>query len=242
MPPDPRDEPGDRPVDGGDRSEGPSARSAGLGDRSAGLGRPLVIGITGGIASGKSAVACLLVGSQGLVLAADAIAHEVLASDEVRSKVAAAFGPECLDADGQPDRAALAQRIFGDEEARRRLEGWIHPLVRARILERLNEAGSAGVPRVALDVPLLWENDEQHGFSRLCDAIVFVDSDADERDRRARETRGWTAGEVARREASQLALDEKRQRADFVLINRGGLEELEQAVRDLSDQLDRRSR
>ncbi len=212
------------------------------GDPSGAPGRPLVLGITGGIASGKSAVARLLVGPEGLVLSADAIAHEVLETEEVRSKVVQAFGPGCLDAAGRPDRAALAQRIFGDEEARRQLEGWIHPRVRARILERLNEARSAAIPRVALDVPLLWENDEQHGFSRLCDAIIFVDSDAEERDRRARETRGWTAGEVARREASQLALDEKRRRADFVLINRGALDELEQAVRDLSDQLDRRSR
>ena len=99
-----------------------------------------VIGVLGGIASGKSHVAEFLAGPGGSVIDADQLAHEVLASDEVRSLVVEAFGQEVLGSDGQPDRAALAERVFRDPSARERLEGWIHPRVRAKIQVALHEA------------------------------------------------------------------------------------------------------
>lgn len=204
--------------------------------------RPLVLGVLGGIASGKSAAARLLAGEGGVVLCADEIAHEVLASPEVAARVAERFGPALLGPDGRPDRAALGRLAFDPvrgAETRRALERWTHPLVRARIMERLSRARSAGVPRVVLDVPLLLENDAEHGLARECDALIFVDADREVRDRRAQRERGWPSGEVARRESAQLELDAKKRRADRVLPNNQGLTELEAAVRGLLAELER---
>lgn len=199
-----------------------------------------VFGLLGGIASGKSLAARLLVGEDGLVLSADEIAHEVLASDEVTALVRERFGEAALGEDGRPDRARLGALAFAPDTGpavRRTLEDWTHPRVRARISARLREARAQGVPRIALDVPLLLENDAQHGFTRDCDALVFVDTALEVRDERARSTRGWSPGEVARREAAQLSLNEKRERADHVLPNFGNRSELEVAVRELLERL-----
>ena len=84
--------------------------------------------------------------------------------------------------------------------------------------------------RVVLDVPLLLENDARHGFVRLCSALVFVEADLGHRDQRAQRSRSWKPGEVTRREASQLPLAEKRERADFVVQNDGTPAELEAQV------------
>ncbi|MCZ6596703.1 MAG: dephospho-CoA kinase [Planctomycetota bacterium] len=197
----------------------------------------LVLGMLGGIASGKSRAARLLAGPEGVVLDADELAHEVLDDPEVSQLVAERFGPELLGADGLPDREALSRRVFDDAAARSELEGWIHPRVRARIMAELEDARSNGVPRVVLDVPLLLENEARHGLTGLCDALVFVEAGEEVRAERAMRTRGWKAGELARREAAQLPLTEKKKRADYVLSNEGGMEELEQAVQEILAQL-----
>jgi dephospho-CoA kinase len=201
----------------------------------------LVIGVLGGIASGKSAVARLLAGPQGLCLSADAIAQEVLDSPAVLERVRARFGDEAIGADGKADRVHLARRVFapGGAALRSELESWTHPAVRDRILELSSAARTAGVPRIVLDVPLLLENDAQHGLARLCDVLVFVEANEAERDRRARSERGWSSGEVARREALQLPLTHKKQRAHHVIVNDRGLAELERAVAGLLESLAR---
>jgi len=192
--------------------------------------RTVVIGVLGGIASGKSYVARRLAGPDGVVLSADDLAHAALAAPGVREEVIRAFGPRVVGADGAIDRAALAAVIFRDTASRRQLEGWIHPWVRARIYVALEEARTEGRPRVVLDVPLLLENDAQHGLVRVCDHLVFIEVGAAERERRARETRGWEPGELQRREAAQLPLDEKRRRATVVVRNDGTLAELDVAI------------
>jgi len=203
---------------------------------------PRVIGVLGGIASGKSAAARALAGPDGWTVSADEIAHEVLRSPEVAALLRARFGPEALGRDGAPDRAWLARRVFdpaSGAEDRAAIEGWTHPRVRARILERLQEARRAGVPRVVLDVPLLLENDARHGLARRCDVLVFVDASDEERDRRAQEARGWPPGEVARREAFQLPLAEKRALANHVLDNNGTPAELAERAASLLRRLER---
>lgn len=199
----------------------------------------LVLGVLGGISSGKSTVARLLAGPQGVVISADELAREALDSPAVLARVRERFGPAAIGPDGHADRAVLARLVFESERAglRAELESWTHPLVRARIVERLSAARAAGVPRIVLDVPLLLENDAQHGLARLCDVLVFVDVHAAERERRARRERGWKSGEVARREAAQLPLSEKKKRAHHVLSNNQGLSELEEAVARLLPQL-----
>ncbi|MGD2017625.1 MAG: dephospho-CoA kinase [Planctomycetota bacterium] len=183
-----------------------------------------VLGVLGGIASGKSTVARALAGPQGVILDADRVAHDALQSEEVRALVVARHGDGVLDAAGAVDRAALGAIVFADRDARTELEGWIHPRVRATLHASLEDAAARGVPRVVLDVPLLLENAEEHGLLELCDHLVFVDAPADARDRRAVRDRGWEPGEVARREAAQMPLSTKRSRADVVVVNDGDLD------------------
>jgi len=193
---------------------------------------PLILGVLGGVASGKSAAAGFLAGEDGWTVSADAIVHELLTDPELTEEVSAAFGTGVIGPDGRLDRARLAALVFDPEtgaEARRALEGWTHPRVRARILGRVEEARSQGVPRVVLDVPLLLETDADHGLASLCHVLVFVDVTDEIRDRRGQALRGWPPGEVARREAAQLPLQEKRERADYVVTNEETLEELEAA-------------
>ncbi len=197
----------------------------------------VVVGLMGGIASGKSRVAALLAGEEGLWINADAIAHGVLSSPEVTRLVAEAFGSCVLDASGQPDRAALGEVVFGDPEARRLLEGWIHPRVRETIAGELATALSARVPLVVLDVPLLLENEAVHPLPQACTDLVFVDAPQDQRDARAVRSRGWKPGEVAARERHQLHPDLKRARADHVLRNDGTPEDLDKRARDLRRRL-----
>ena len=192
--------------------------------------RPLVLGVLGGIGSGKSRVARELAGPGGVVVDADRLAGEVLDSPEVTARIREAWGRGALDADGRPDRTRLAERVFVSAGERARLEGWIHPRVRERILAALADAEARGVEIVVLDVPLLLENDPEHGLAGRCDRLVFVDAPAEERDRRAAAQRGWSPGEVARREAAQLPLEEKRSRADHVIANDGTLDDLAAAV------------
>jgi len=196
------------------------------------------VGVLGGIASGKSLVARLLAGPAGWVVAADALAHEVLDTPAVRERVRALFGPEAVTPDGCVDRAVLARAVFAPDRGpalRAALECWTHPLVRDRIIERLSAASAGGVPRVVLDVPLLLERDAEHGLVGRCDALVFVDTHADERERRARRERGWPEGEVARREAAQMPLDEKRRRAHHVIENNHSHADLERAALRVSE-------
>jgi len=202
---------------------------------------PFVIGILGGIASGKSWVARALAGAEGLVIDADAIAREVLESEAVRAELSQAFGPAVLRPDGTPDRAELARRVFSHPAERARLESFTHPRIRARIRTLLEGARARRIPRVVLDVPLLLENQAAHGLTEECHELLFVDSDAQARERRAAASRGWEPGEVARREAQQLPLEDKRARAHFVISNRGTLEELETQVLRYLAQIEQRA-
>lgn len=175
---------------------------------------PVVIGIVGGIAAGKSAVAERFALHGLWPVDADRIARATSELPEVLAEVEAAFGPSAVTG-GRLDRAALAARVFADPAARTRLEAILHPRIRATIREELDAARTAG-HSVLLDVPLLFEN----GLFQLCDHVVFVDAPEPVRQARAR-TRGWADGELARREQAQLPLAEKRARAGFVVDNGG---------------------
>jgi len=192
--------------------------------------RSLVLGVLGGIASGKSAVARLLAGPEGAVIDADQLAREVLESAEVRAALSDHFGAAVAPPGKAVDRERLGAIVFADASARRVLESLTHPRVRARVRALLEAARHRGAPRIVLDVPLLLENDAQHELVSECDVLVFVDADPGAREARARASRGWAAGEVARREAAQMPLETKRARADHVLVNHGDLADLERDV------------
>lgn len=175
-------------------------------------GTPLVIGLVGGIAAGKSAVANLFVARGFEHLDADAVARAVADLPAVVTAVAAAFGPGVVVA-GRLDRANLGQQVFADPAARRRLEAILHPYILAALDERLAAAKAAGRPAL-LDAPLLFET----GLDHRCDHVVFVDAPLTVRQQRAA-TRGWAPGELERREAAQLPLTTKRERATTALDN-----------------------
>jgi dephospho-CoA kinase len=191
-----------------------------------------VLGVLGGIASGKSHVARLLAGPAGLVIDADRLVDEVYAQADFRRRVREHFGPQCIRGNAV-DLSELARIAFSDPDARKKLEGWIHPGVRERILEQLGQARATHVPRVVVDVPLLLENEHEHQLAAQCGILVFVDAPREQREARAMAARGWQPGELARREATQMPLDQKRARADHVLQNHGTVAELEAAVRSL---------
>jgi dephospho-CoA kinase len=191
---------------------------------------PLVIGLVGGIASGKSAVAALFA-AQGLCrIDADREARRVVDRPEVRAGLRARFGDSIFAADGSLDRAALGALVFADAEARRDLEALTHPAIRAAIAAALDAALAAG-DSVLLDVPLLLEG----GLVDRCDAVVFVDAPESLRAARVR-ARGWAEGELQRREAAQLPLAVKKARATASIENAGDLDRTRsQVVRLLAE-------
>ncbi|MDP6520383.1 MAG: dephospho-CoA kinase, partial [Planctomycetota bacterium] len=152
-----------------------------------------VLGLVGGIASGKSAVARFLAGEGGTVLDADVLAREALETPAVIQAITSAWGSDLLGENGLLSRPALARRVFDDPQARRWLEGLTHPAVRARIRAGLEEARSLGRGPIVLDVPLLLESNSSEGLAALCDSLIFVASDPTHREARARQTRGWLA-------------------------------------------------
>ncbi|MBL8898201.1 MAG: dephospho-CoA kinase [Planctomycetes bacterium] len=179
-----------------------------------------IVGVLGGVAAGKSTAARVLEEAGALRLDADALALRRLEEPEVRKALRERFGPEVLDAEGRVDRPALARLAFSAPAARRELEELIHPVVRARLAAALDAAERAaeadGSPRwVVLDVPLLVES----GWAHLCDHLLFLETPAAVREARARADRGWGDGEVARREAAQVALEVKRRLAERIFAN-----------------------
>jgi dephospho-CoA kinase len=173
---------------------------------------PLIIGLVGGIAAGKSKVASLFAGHGILHVDADFHARAASGEQKVLREVTEKLGAEFVSS-GQLDRKALAERVFRDPKMKAELEAILHPRVRERILKQLDEARAAGQSAV-LDVPLLFEA----GLWEACDTIVFVHASDATRQARAR-SRGWAEDELERREANQMPLDQKRSKSQHVIDN-----------------------
>ncbi len=184
---------------------------------------PLVIGLLGGIAAGKSAVADLFAAHELVIVDADRLARVISEEPAALQEIAAAFGPGLV-IGGRLDRAAMADLVFADPTNKRRLEAILHPRIRTRILAELDAARAAG-RSVLLDAPLLLEG----GLIDYCDRVVFVAADETTRRRRAA-GRGWDDRELARREAAQAPLAEKMARADRTIHNDGDLPETARQV------------
>ncbi len=182
-----------------------------------------VIGLVGGIGSGKSQVAQLLAGYGGRVIRGDALGHEGLTQPDIQDKIRNRWGSDLLNSSRGVDRQKLASIVFADPVERQALEGMLFPYIEARIRAELVEAQADPTVRlVILDAAIMLET----GWDVVCDHLLFIDAPRDQRLNRVRQTRGWDAAELERREAVQMPLAEKARRADGVLSNSGSLEEL----------------
>ena len=190
------------------------------------------VGLTGGIASGKSTVARMLAELGATVIDADQLAREVVAKGTPGlARVVEAFGPETLTADGEMDRPAVGRLVFGDEEKRKVLEGIVHPLVFERYAEL--EAGAPADAIVVHDIPLLAESGRADTF----DAVVGVETPADVQVERMLRDRGWTRSDAESRIAAQATLEQRRAIATYLIVNTGTREDLRQRVTEVFEQL-----
>jgi dephospho-CoA kinase len=177
----------------------------------------LVIGLTGGIGSGKSTVADALAARGAGVIDTDVIARELTEPGQaVLAEIAATFGTELIGPDGRLDRDALRTQVFSDADARARLEGILHPRIKDRMLELLAALDS---PYAVLVIPLLFETN-QH---TLVDRVLVVDVPETAQRERVRRRSGLSPSEIDRIVASQISRAERLARADDILDNSGDL-------------------
>ncbi len=192
-------------------------------------GRP-IIGIAGGIGSGKSFAARLLGDMGCYVIDSDAQVRQAYLDPLVRDQLREWWGDEVFTTAGAVDRSAVARRIFPSPAERNRLEGLIHPWVMAaRDREMALRAAEPGVVAFVWDTPLLFEK----GLNRACDCVVFVDADMPLRQARVAAERGWDTAELTRRENLQWTLDKKREIADYVVKNTADAGDLRGQLRDV---------
>jgi dephospho-CoA kinase len=189
-----------------------------------------IIGIIGGLCSGKSTVAAEF-GKMGCaVIDADEIAHRFLDDKGVRAKIIRVFGKEILDDKGKISRHQLANKVFGDPEKLKKLTGIVHPLVLARAEQLITEHSSnPEVKAIILDMPLLVEA----GWEKRCDHIIFVDCTPPIRLERAKKAGFFDADELKIRENLQISLDKKRRIADNVVDNNSDLSGLSKQIASL---------
>jgi dephospho-CoA kinase len=188
------------------------------------------VALTGGIASGKS-TACNLLKLYGLrIIDADAIARQTL--DGEAAAVAGLFGPEYL-ADGKVDRKKLAALIFSDREARKALENLLHPKIRAEILRQSEIQDRLGGPYI-VDIPLFFETG-----SYPIEKVVVVYAPRDIQKKRLMEREGLSDAEAEARLSAQMDIEEKKNRATWVIDNSGNLKQLQKETERIFDQITR---
>jgi len=177
-----------------------------------------VVGLTGGIATGKSTFAAALRALGVPILDADELARRAVAKGTAAlAAIVASFGPEVLDPTGELDRRRMAARVFSDPAARARLEAIVHPAVRAATIEELGRLADEGVDLAFYDVPLLYEV----GLERDLDCVVVVWAPREAQIDRLRSRDGLSRSEAEARLAAQIPIDEKAARADVVVRNDG---------------------
>ncbi len=196
----------------------------------------MLIGLTGGIGSGKTTVSDLLGEWGAVIVDADVIAREVVAPGTPGlAAIAEAFGPEVIGADGGLDRERMAAIAFADPNARATLNGIVHPLVRARAAELTLAAPPGSV--VVQAVPLLAETAQ----AKVFELVVVVDVDPEVAMDRLVRLRGMTREDAAARMAAQASREQRLAIADVVLDNSGDLPELEEQVAELWRELQERA-
>jgi dephospho-CoA kinase len=190
------------------------------------------VGLTGGVASGKSTVSGLLAELGAVVIDADQLAREVVERGTPGlAQVVEEFGEALLTPDGDLDRPAMGRLVFGDEEKRKRLEAIVHPLVFERYAEIEGSAPADAI--VVHDIPLLAESGRADTF----DEVIVVDAPTELQVERMVRDRGWTEDEARSRIAAQATREQRLAVATIVIENSGTLDELRARVCEVWEQL-----
>ncbi|UCD29315.1 MAG: dephospho-CoA kinase [Planctomycetota bacterium] len=192
-------------------------------------GKP-IIGLAGGIGSGKSTIASILSDLGAGVISSDKLNHEELNTPEVVDCLRRWWGERVITPNGRADRDAIRGIVTDDQQARRQLEKLVHP----RIIRRQNDLIAnylvdPNISAIVLDVPLLYEV----GLVDKCDCVIYVEADAEVRLARVSRDRDWTAEDLKRLEKSQLSLATKRKNADYIVVNNSDITSLRREVEDV---------
>jgi dephospho-CoA kinase len=189
-----------------------------------------VIGLIGGIGSGKSRVAAEFAQHDGAIVSGDHLGHQALLRPDVRAQVVQRWGPGLLGPDGEIERRKLGALVFADVGKLRALEAIVLPWIERGIIEQIAAAQADPAVRfVVLDAAILLEA----GWNRFCSRIVYVDAPPALRLARLAQQRGWSDKEVQARTRAQLPLTEKAKRADATIDNSGSPADLARQVSQL---------
>ena len=189
-----------------------------------------LIGLTGGIASGKSTVSAILRQLGAHVIDADALAREIVKPHQPAwSEIVNSFGNEILQSDQTLDRKKLRKLVFDEPNARKHLEAITHPKIRRLAQEKIAEYAAAGAPLVVYEAPLLFET----GVHLWLRPVILVACDPAVQKRRLRQRDNLNEAEIEQHLRAQMNLDEKRKLADYVIENNGTREDLESTVNRL---------
>jgi dephospho-CoA kinase len=189
-----------------------------------------VLGLIGGMGSGKSFIAAEFAKHGGRIISGDLAGHAALRQPDIKAKLVERWGSKILNESGEIDRRAVAKVVFNDDAERKALEDCVFPFIEQHFREESAKARlDPAVRFVVLDAAIMLEA----GWNNVCDRLVYVNSPRDLRLRRLAEQRGWTEQEVEARERAQLPLEEKQRRADAVIDNSGTPDEVAAQVERL---------
>jgi len=193
-----------------------------------------IVGLTGGIATGKSTVASMLRELGAEIVDADELAREVVKpQQEAWKEIVEAFGAGILRKDKTIDREKLRKIVFADTTARKRLESITHPRIRALADERIQRLTAEGADAIVYDAPLLFEN-QIHLWIR---PVILVAADPQTQKQRLRERDRLSEREIQQRLEAQMPMEKKRKLADLVIENNGDLEELKRQVQSVWEKI-----
>jgi len=193
-----------------------------------------LVGLTGGIASGKSTVAEILKRQGAAIINADVLAREVVEpGHQAWTEIVNTFGIAVLQPDRTLDRQKLRAIIFDDPDARKKLESIIHPQVRALAEQRIREHAAAGYAVIVYEVPLLFEGNLQEWLR----PVILVACDVDTQRNRLQSRDNLSAAQAQKHIDAQMSLEAKRRLADYVIENNGSLEDLKRQVQAVLEKI-----